>query len=277
MCNSRGLATKNEFGMMYRLLFMILFGVLGKPLLAQTNFFIWIQSDQQQYFQVELLGRSYESSQAGYIVIPKMPSGLYELKVYPGADKKQQLAFNIQIAQQDRGFAVKQRDGQWVLMDLFDFQTIQPIDHTQGKANAPQPKKQDNPKEAVQLEATINKTTQQSSGIVANVLEEKLEKKEEQIKEETKLEQPVIKTPVKKGDPNIRRTYDKKTPQGIDQVYIDHSGGESDTIIIFIPDPERQSNTMNRHPKPTYHSHQTGLMQYTWAVILRKEELWQIS
>ena len=277
MCNRRGLATKNEFGMKYRLIFIILLGVFGKPLLAQTNYFIWLQSDQQQYFQVELLGKSYESSQAGYVVIPKMPSGLYELKVYPGADKKQQQAFNIQIAQQDRGFALKQREGQWVLMDLFDFQTVQSVDHTQEKAAAPQPKKQEITKEASQAEMTLNEANQQSSGIVANVLEEKLEKKEEQIKEETKQEQPVIKAPVRKGDPNIRRTYDKKTPQGIDQVYIDHSGGESDTIIIFIPDPVRQSNTMIRHSKPTYHLHQTGLMQPNWVVIFRKEELWQIS
>lgn len=277
MCNRRGLATKKEFGMKYKVICIILLAVLQNSILAQTNYFIWLQSDQQQYFQVELQGKAYESSQAGYVVIPKLPSGLYELKVYPGADKKQQQAFNIQIAQQDRGFAIKQRDGQWVLMDLFDFQTVQSINISQGKVTESQPTKQESPKDVSQGEVNVNKAIPQSASITSSVMEEKKENKQELLKDEPKPEQPVIKAPVKKGDSNIRRTYDKKTPQGIDRVYIDHSGGESDTIIIFIPDPQKETNTKNWIFQPQSPILTRISIHIIEAVIFRKEGLWQNS
>jgi CxxC motif-containing protein len=263
--------------MKYKVICIILLAVLQNSILAQTNYFIWLQSDQQQYFQVELQGKAYESSQAGYVVIPKLPSGLYELKVYPGADKKQQQAFNIQIGQQDRGFAIKQRDGQWVLMDLFDFQTVQSINISQGKVTESQPTKQESPKDVSQGEVKVNKAIPQSANITSSVMEEKKENKQELLKDEPKLEESVIKAPVKKGDPNIRRTYDKKTPQGIDRVYIDHSGGESDTIIIFIPDPQKETNTKNWIFQPQSPLLTRISIQIIEAVIFRKEELWQNS
>lgn len=277
MCNRRGLATKNEFGMKYRIIFIILFGVLGKPLLAQTNYFIWLQSDQQQYFQVELLGRSYESSQAGYIVIPKMPSGLYELKVYPGGDKKLQYAFNIQIAQEDRGFTLKQREGQLVLMDMFSLQTIQPVNLAQLMANPSDIKKQESSKEISRNEVIVNIDNRQPFKTDTSVLNQKKQSVVEQIMQQTNQTQLGLNSKGPKNASNVIKIYDKRTSQGIDRVYIDYSVDQSDTIIIFISDPEIETNSKNSYSQPPTNKTKS-ISKYTlYGIIVKKEELWQIS
>lgn len=279
MCNRRGLVHEKNIRMKQKTLMVLLLTWFALPSHAQTNYFLWLQSDQQQYFQVEIHGKSYESSQGGYVVIPKMPSGLYEIRIYPGADKKSLQIFNLQIIQADRGFALKQREGQWVLMDLFDFQIIQAVDAKLTNPHSNQPKQQEITKEADQINLSQKPINQISSGSVTNssTIDSIQGKKDEKVQEEVQQIQPIIKVPIKKGDSGIRRTYDKKTPQGIDLVFIDHSGGESDTIIIFIPDPEKQMESNRLKTIPKYQL----LVQYVnfmcRGVSFRKEEIWQIS
>lgn len=89
---------------------------------SQQNHFIYIQSDDKQTFTVSVNGTQYTSSEAGYVIVPKLSAAQYNLKIsFPG-NKYPEQSFVCQLNSADAGYALKNYgDKGW---GLFNFQTL---------------------------------------------------------------------------------------------------------------------------------------------------------
>jgi len=56
-------------------------GFLCKESNAQQNHFLYIQADDKQTFSVNLNGKTFNSSDIGYVIIPKLTDGKYQLNI----------------------------------------------------------------------------------------------------------------------------------------------------------------------------------------------------
>ncbi|HNP23338.1 MAG TPA: DUF4476 domain-containing protein [Panacibacter sp.] len=90
---------------------------------SQQNHFIYIQSDDKQAFTVNVNTAQYTSSEAGYVIIAKLPAAQYNLKIsFPG-NKYPEQNFVCSVGNADAGYALKNyAEKGW---GLFNFQTLE--------------------------------------------------------------------------------------------------------------------------------------------------------
>lgn len=100
----------------------ICFGLLWLlPVLAkaQTTHFIFIQADDKQRFSVVVNNSTYNSSESGYVVVPKLNDGMYQLSVNFLESKLPAVQFNCAVNSADGDYALKNlRDKGWVLLNM---------------------------------------------------------------------------------------------------------------------------------------------------------------
>ena len=105
--------------------FFILFLFLLPRLKAQQNHFIYIQNESHQSFYVKLDKKTYNSSAAGYVILPKLKDGIYQLAI--GFPKTSVMEQNMvcTIDKTDIGFILKNFENKgW---GLFNLQTLDVI------------------------------------------------------------------------------------------------------------------------------------------------------
>lgn len=108
---------------MKRFLFLLLFFFQAHFLLAQQNYFVYIQTDNKQPFYVRVQEKLYSSSSSGYLIIPRLQEGSYEFKIgFPKSEwPEQNLA--VTITNTDLGFSLKNfGDNGWGLLNLQSLQ-----------------------------------------------------------------------------------------------------------------------------------------------------------
>ena len=90
------------------------------PALAQNNWYVFIQAEDNQPFYARMAGKVYSSTSIGYLVIPELHDSVYELVI--GFPKKQmsEQRFSIPINKKDHGFELKSNGNSW---SLFNWQT----------------------------------------------------------------------------------------------------------------------------------------------------------
>src|SRR5689334_22710521 len=88
---------------------------------SQKTFFVYLQSDNQQPFYVNINGKNISSSSIGYVILSKLVDSTYPIKIgFPGSDAVQE--FNIKINGNDQGYMIKDfGEKGW---GLFNFQTL---------------------------------------------------------------------------------------------------------------------------------------------------------
>ena len=91
-------------------------------LYSQQNHFIYIQADDKQTFTVNINATQYNSSDIGYVIIPKLTASQYTLRIsFPG-NKYPEQNFVCQLNNADAGYALKNYGEKgW---GLFNFQTF---------------------------------------------------------------------------------------------------------------------------------------------------------
>jgi hypothetical protein len=95
--------------------------VLSLAAHAQQLHFIYIQADNKQPFSVELNGKYYSSSSIGYIILPKLTDGTYNLKINFAKNSYPEQNFTVNVNGKDYGYALKSFDNKgW---GLFNYQT----------------------------------------------------------------------------------------------------------------------------------------------------------
>lgn len=170
--------------------------------MAQTHHFIFIESLNKQAFTVKVNDKFYESLNKFFVTIPKLENGTYTLLI--SAKSSMDNKFTVVVDKEDVGFSLKQNaEGDWVLFDINKFTTL--------LQDGKQLVKKEEPKE----EPVIKPDT-------AAI------KKPDTLK--------TIAEEVKAGDikQGVKKIYQKKHTDGIDQVYIINEKTGTDTVSIYI-------------------------------------------
>ncbi len=101
--------------------FIVFLSLLTNRMSAQQNHFVYIQTENKQSFYIRMADRLLSSSTAGYLVIPKLQDGKYELGI--GFPKNEWPLQKITISvKNDAGYILKNFDSKgW---GLFNMQTM---------------------------------------------------------------------------------------------------------------------------------------------------------
>lgn len=205
---------------------------------AQQNHFLYIQADDKQTFSVNVNGKTYNSSDIGYVIIPKLTDGKYQLDVSFPDTKYPDQQFNCVINKNDAGYALKNyKEKGW---GLFNLQTL---DVTMAGTDVPDvPKDTTNPNAfGEMLSDVMRDTTLKNAAIELQQAE-----KQKQIAEQNPPSVIVIPTlndsllNAQKQDSNaalnktsVMKIAEHKTNAGTNMVFVDASTG--DTIKVFLP------------------------------------------
>jgi len=191
---------------------------------AQHQHFLYLQTDNKQPFFVRVNEQVYSSSTSGYVVIPKLVKGDYNLSVGFPKNEFPQQSIAIKI-NGDGGYLLKNfPDKGW---GLYNIHTMEVIMAGAQKANTP---------------VTSSTRTDAFSNVLADVVNTPSLKEEQ-----AKVKDPEVKAPAPQPEPariqeqvttantiqpSIIKLSSTKDEQGSYAVYLDPSSG--DTIKVFI-------------------------------------------
>lgn len=100
--------------------------LLANLLFAQQGRFVFIQETGGRPFYVRMEDNSFSSSPGGHLILSSLKDSVYSMFIgFPRAQYPEQL-FNVEVKGKDRGFELKNIDGQWELYDLLTMQFILP-------------------------------------------------------------------------------------------------------------------------------------------------------
>lgn len=185
---------------------------------AQPNHYIFFQSETNQPFYLRLLGTTMSSNATGYLLVPKLTDGKYEIQIgFANSDKEHQ--FTIQVEGKDLGFSLKRElDNSWSLFNLVDFSQLQ------GTVVAAQPKQAKVVEEEKEPVVEVKEPVQTAP------------EKKAQVKADTvvvKQAEPVISKA--KVLPEVKKIYEKASAEGVDIVFVVSGAAKRDTVIIYVP------------------------------------------
>jgi len=185
---------------------------------AQITHYLFFQTENNKPFYLRIMGSTLSSNASGYLLIPKLTDGKYELHIgFAQSEAEQQ--FEITVEGRDLGFSVKQElDNSWSLFNLVDFSQYK------GKTVAAVPKPQIKTEEEPVLTDTVKE-------------EEKPVVKKENRPTDSLVKPEMVKEVQKKKIPLplIAKIYDKTSLDGIDMVFVVNGTPKSDTVIIYVP------------------------------------------
>ena len=202
---------------------------------AQQNHFVYLQTYNNQPFYLRMDNKVLSSSATGYLIIPKLSDGAYQLIIGFAKNQFPEQIFQISV-RGNIGFELKNfGEKGWGLFDLQNSEVIMggnsPI--TQAPVTASVPKKSD---------------------AFADMLSSVVKDSSIRVDDSTELKNTVSKKPVEEEKPvvvsntntsastaenvmlytDVRRTLENITADGMERVYIDNNGKQADTIRIFI-------------------------------------------
>jgi hypothetical protein len=189
---------------------------------AQQNYFAYVQTDNKQTFYIKVKDKIISSSAAGYLVIPKLATGTYELTVGFPQNQWVPQPFNITIGTKDVGYILKNfGEKGW---GLYNIQTMEVSMN------------------GLPASSTL-KTPANDDDIFANTLSGaanvnlsvKKEVAPATVKQEPISIEVLPKQVEKKALTKIEKIHTYNDDDGKTLVYTDNDSNEIDTISIFIP------------------------------------------
>jgi hypothetical protein len=197
---------------------------------AQQNRFIYIQTENKQAFYVKIEKKVYSSAASGYVIIPQLKDGSYNLSVGFPKNEWPEQTISCKIDKKDAGFMLKNfAEKGW---GLFNLQTLEVL-----MAGA-----------AANTVATTENKKDDFSNMLANAVNDSNIRKAEIVRPVEKKEeppQPVI-AEVKKEEPvrahpqAISRLLYVNGKEGIQMVFSDIINGKTDTIRLLIPSEKNE-------------------------------------
>ena len=107
---------------MMRVLAILTLLITGLQLQAQQPFYAYVESENRQPFYILLNGKTYSSSESGYVILPQLNPGTIEFSLGFPKNAFPEQRFKINIDKKDVGFQLKNLgDKGW---NLFNFQTL---------------------------------------------------------------------------------------------------------------------------------------------------------
>lgn len=210
---------------MVKLLFCCLLTANSIFAMAQQNRFIYIQTENKQAFYVKLDKKIYSSSTSGYVILPQLTDGNYNLQVGFPKNEWPEQSISCTVDKKDAGFMLKNfGDKGW---GLFNLQTLEVL-----MAGAPKTSQEvavETKKDAFSnmLSNAVNDSTIRQAPPVVQPATPPVAKKEVP---------PVPVEPVKTVVAStINRLLYVNGKQGAEMIYTDVNGSNADTIRILIP------------------------------------------
>lgn len=110
---------------------MFAFLLAGITAQAQKTYFVYLQSDNQQPFFVNINGRNISSSAAGYVILSKLHDSTYPIRIgFPSGGSLQE--FELAVNGNDQGFLVKDFGEKGY--GLFNMQSLAVLMNSNGSA-----------------------------------------------------------------------------------------------------------------------------------------------
>jgi hypothetical protein len=205
---------------MKRYLQIALFLLISFVAKAQQNYFVYLQTDNKQPFYVKLNSKVLSSSPAGYLVIPKLSAGSYNISVgFPKND----------FPAQELSFVVTDSDGGYLLKNfgekgwgLYNLQSME-VTMAGTKAAGTKGKQEDDDAFSNALSTATNTAVVKTAKPVAVA----------EVPKSKPVEVPAENKPVATG--TITALNNIKDASGRSIIYIDKTSGANDTVTIFIP------------------------------------------
>lgn len=194
----------------------------GETVSAQANHYLFFQTENNRPFYLRIMGSTLSSNASGYLLIPKLTDGKYEIHIgFAQSEEEQQ--YEITVEGKDLGFSLKQElDNTWSLFNLVDFS------QQKGKTMAATPKPQVKKEEEQPVADVKAKEMPQLP------LQNPVKPADTIAKVITVAEQPLA--PKKKNQlPQVQKIYDKSSPEGVDMVFVVNGVPKNDTVIIYVP------------------------------------------
>lgn len=118
---------------------------------SQQKYYIYIQNESGSPFYVKKNNDVLSSTQAGYIIIPQLKEGKYQLTIGLPGNQVPEASFDIEVSGKgDKGFLLKSADKKLNLYALKDFSVVKPVAIASAAGNriVDIPKTEDNKKAA---------------------------------------------------------------------------------------------------------------------------------
>jgi hypothetical protein len=108
----------------YRLTLTFIFLIGMNVINAQSNF-LYIQTENNQPYAVELKENNYPSNAKGYLMIPQLQNGDYSIKISFGGTQEAIYTYSISIIDKPKGYSLKlSSEKEWILLDMVTLETI---------------------------------------------------------------------------------------------------------------------------------------------------------
>lgn len=217
-------------GLLIRYLFLLgMSWFLHLSIYAQPNHYIFFQSETNQPFYLRLLGTTMSSNATGYLLVPKLTDGKYEIQIgFANSEKEHQ--FTINVEGKDLGFSLKRElDNSWSLFNLVDFSQLQ------GIIVAAVPKQEKVAEEEKEPVVVVKEAVQTAPD------------KKVQVKVDTialKQNEPIIQKA--RVMPEVKKIYEKASDEGVDIVFVVSGAAKSDTVIIYVPALKPKGQASNK-------------------------------
>jgi hypothetical protein len=129
---------------MMRQVLVILLMALSVASFAQQDHFLYLQSEDRQPFYAKISSQVFSSSENGYLIVPKLADGVYQVDVgFPRAAFPEQ-HFVLQVNKKDQGFQLKNLGQKgWGLYSLRNGEMLENKDANQAVAEFSGTKKTD--------------------------------------------------------------------------------------------------------------------------------------
>lgn len=231
-----------------RFIIIILFSASALFAKAQQIHFIYLQTENGQPFYVKLNNKVVSSSSAGYLILPKLIDGDYQLSIgFPRKEFPEE-NFQISVANKNEGFLLKNfGEKGWGLFNMQSFDVVMG-----NNTNTAEP-------------VAKNLQNDPFSKMLANVVKDSsILQKNEPVKEVPVVAKvdSTVAVAEKKEPPLFSpatKFLSKKNNDGMEMIYIDTNQSRNDTIRIFIPaeKPIIKTNVdtevvQNEKPSPSF-------------------------
>ncbi len=258
-----------------KLAFLLLTCVFTFSVKAQQTHFVYLQTDNGQPFYVKLNNKVISSSSQGYVILPAMNDGEFQLTV--GFPKKEhpEETFSLNIDNNNEGFVIKNfEDNQ---TQLFNLQTLALV---KGASDSEKPvvaAKKDTDAFSTMLASVVKDSSilQNHQMQEAVVVSSKTDSSTAFVKKDTpafvvktdtaslvnksetasvankrdtpsvtysELQLPKTDVPVTKNDA-VSKLVSEQSPVGLTMIYADKNPDKTDTVSVFMPSQNSQPET----------------------------------
>jgi len=278
------------------IVFFLFFVFLLPSLKAQQNHFIYIQHETNQSFYVKLDNKTYNSSAAGYVILPKLKDGTYKLSIGFPSNSIIEQNMVCTVDKADIGFILKNFENKgWglfnlqtlnVLMDngAVNSNNISVVNKTDAFSNMlsevvnDSTIRQADPMINENNKVTIKEQEKKSTDLIVEqepvIQKSKVEMSNNTsaaiVKTRDSLQGINVKQVVSNnGKSSISRSLIKKEAQGIRMVFVDRIKGTVDTVNVFISEDKLPVEMIDVKPIET----KVPVQQINPAVSIKEDKV----